>query len=321
MERQLTQLVRIVDDLLDVSRISRGEIRLELEVLDLNDVLDDALESTAQLLIGYEVHVERAGQPLRVYGDRVRLSQVIANLLSNAAIYNEPGGSVWLQTGANGDRAEIAVRDSGIGIAADRQLEVFEMFARLPDAAQIPTPRLGVGLAFARHLVDMHGGTIAVESEGPGQGSEFTVRLPLANHRRRQAKRTQKPTTAPAPLTILVVDDNSDGASALSMLLELEGHEVRVAGDGTSALQILASFQPQVVLLDIGMPGMNGYEVARAIRRLPGGHLLRIVAITGWGRERDRARAAEAGIDEHITKPVGVETLKRLFHSVRAEPE
>jgi CheY-like chemotaxis protein len=241
---------------------------------------------------------------------------VFANLLGNAAKYTERGGHVWLTAGRQGGEAVVSVRDTGIGIAADYLPHLFEMFSQAAPAQERSQGGLGVGLALVRGLVELHGGTIEARSGGPGLGSEFTVRLPVAE---RLAQVAQGPSgdgekcRCLPKCRILVVDDNRDAADSLAVLLRLLGHDLHTAHDGLEAVQAAATFRPDVVLLDIGMPKMSGYEAARSIRRQPWGKGMALVAVTGWGQEEDKRRAAEAGFDHHLTKPVEPAALERLL--------
>ena len=306
-QRQARHMVRLIDDLLDLSRISRGTIVLQRVPMPLAAAIESAIETSRPLLDARQhvLEVARLDPKLVVDGDATRLAQVFSNLLNNAARYTEPGGTVAVAMRREGDEAVVSVSDSGIGIAAEQLESVFEMFVQA-DRTLEGGSGLGIGLTLVRQLVVLHGGSVAAESAGPGQGSCFTVRLPLLE---------EPPTPPAAPaleawpgdaagLRILVVDDNQDAAETMAGLLALDGHAVALAHDGVQALEQATGFRPSVVLLDIGLPGMNGYEVAQRLRALPGGERLRLVAITGWGQEGDRARARAAGFDLHLTKPV-----------------
>jgi two-component system, sensor histidine kinase len=320
LERQVKHIVRLVDDLLEMSRITRGKIELRRERVELAAVVRSAVE-TSQPLIDAAHHrlaISIPAQPLTVDGDPVRLAQVVANLLNNAAKYTEPGGQIWLTVRGEGTEAVVSVRDSGTGIAAENLREVFELFTQI-DGPQMRTQGgLGIGLSLVKSLVEMHGGTVSVRSEGLGKGSEFLVRLPLAVEPARSRVEAAPAKSAPgAPAhRVLVVDDNRDAAESLRMVLELLGVDVRVAFSGQDALKLLDSYRPTVVLLDIGMPEMDGHEVAREIRRRPEFRDATLIAITGWGQEEDHRRSHAAGFDYHLTKPADPNTLRTLLVSL-----
>jgi signal transduction histidine kinase len=304
MERQLRHLVRMVDDLLDISRITLGKLELKKERVDFRVVLGSALETTRPLIESarQELAVRLPPDALPLDADPTRLAQVLANLLNNAAKYTPSGGRIQLGAEIEGATLVIRVSDTGIGIPPDMLPRVFEMFTQVGRSIDQSQGGLGIGLTLVRRLLEMHGGSVDAQSAGTNRGSTFIVRLPLAEH----VEGTAIPAgaTSPRPTRrVLVVDDNTDAAETLSMLLDLEGHETRVAHDGESALAIAAEFRPDIVFLDIGMPGMNGYETARRLREAQGASL-RIVALTGWGADDDRRRAHEAGFDRHLVKPV-----------------
>jgi len=321
MERQLNHLVRLVDDLLEMSRISRGAFDLRRERVDVATVVRNAVETSKPLIQHgrHQLDIELPGDPLYVDGDPVRLAQILSNLLNNAAKYTEEGGNIRLAVREDGGSVVLSVRDNGIGMERELLPRVFEMFSRGGrPRVQRGEASLGIGLALSRRLAEMHGGTVEADSAGPGQGSEFTVRLPLASgpdHER--AVRADPKAAAQLPRKrILVVDDNRDAADSLGMLLRVLGAEVRIARDGTEALQEYSTYDPSVVLLDIGMPGMDGYEVARRIRSTFPERRPAIIALTGWGQEEDRRRAREAGFDHHLIKPADVEALQGLLSSL-----
>jgi signal transduction histidine kinase len=316
IERQANQLTRLVDDLLDVSRITRGKIKLQVETLDLGAAIAGAVETSRPLIDAQRHHlkVSLPAEPIRVQGDLARLTQVIANLLNNAAKYQNDGGRIELTVSRTPSMVLISVRDSGLGISPDMLAQIFELFSqgeRSPDRAQ---GGLGIGLSLVKNLVEMHGGSVHAVSAGLGQGSEFIVRLPCLPEDGTAAgsARTALPAAAGTPpLRILVVDDSKDAAESLAKLLRLEGHEVLVARDGPEALALAASEHPAVVLLDIGLPGMDGYEVCRRVRQ-QGLRSARIIAVTGYGQERDRQRSRDAGFDTHTVKPVDPGELMKL---------
>jgi PAS domain S-box-containing protein len=309
IERQVHQLVRLVDDLLDVSRVMRGKIDLRRERVELASVIARAVE-TAQPHIdaqGQRLEVSVPPESLPLDADAVRLAQVLGNLLTNAAKYTEPNGRIWLTARREGDEALLTVRDNGIGIVPDMLPHVFELFVQADHATTKTQGGLGIGLTLVKNLVEMHGGSVTAYSEGLGRGSQFTLRLPLATQvqlRPEQEGNGERQEESRQPgQRLLVVDDNHDAAESLAMLLQLQGHEVKIANDGQSALEVAESFRPHLVFLDIGMPGMDGYEVARRLRRTPGLEATSLAALTGWGQQADRRRTAEAGFDHHLVKP------------------
>jgi PAS domain S-box-containing protein len=319
--REVTHLVRLVDDLLDVSRITRGKIELRKKRLDVAAVAQDAVELSRPAIEAGKHHlaVTLPPAPLRVVGDPTRLAQVIANLLNNSAKYTPEGGHIGLVVERAGDRVVIRVRDDGEGIPAAMLPKVFDMFAQVDRAVDRSQGGLGIGLTLVRRLVEMHGGTVEAASEGEGKGSEFTVRLPVAEPAPEPQPPTAPPASAapPTPRRILVVDDNRTAADILAMLLRWSGHDVQVAYDGRSALEMAAAFGPEVVVLDLGMPGMTGFEVARQLRKMPELHGVILVAQTGWGQPEDRLRTAEAGFDAHLLKPLSLEELEDVLATVR----
>ncbi len=324
MERQLAQMVRLIDDLLDVSRISRGRITLRNERLNLVDVLRHSIEAVRPTIerAGHSLTITLPSEEMWLDGDETRLAQVFANLLGNAAKFTDPGGHVWITAARDGDAATINVRDSGIGIPAPLLGTVFEMFAQVDAAQERAQGGLGIGLSLVKGLVEMHGGTVAAHSEGPGRGSEFVVRLPLAEERRVEADTgEQRLAQTSGRRRILVVDDNHDAATSLAMLLDVMDNETRVANDGTKALETVHAFKPHVVLLDLGMPMPNGYEVARRIRAMPGGEAIALVAVTGWGQEEIRRGSLEAGFDFHLVKPAEPAAIRGILSNLEVRPE
>jgi two-component system CheB/CheR fusion protein len=322
MERQLTHMVRLVDDLLDLSRITRGRIELRLERLDLTSAVNDAVE-TCRPQIEHRAHrlsVVMPPEPLFVEGDRVRLAQVFTNLLSNAAKYSPPGNEIRVRAGQEDGQAVVRVWDSGIGIPPDLLPHVFDMFSQAVRSHELTQGGLGIGLSLVRGLVEQHQGTVEATSDGPGQGSEFVVRLPLtpATTPSPEAKRTDG-AAPPVPRRILVADDNKDAADSLTTMLSLMGHEACAAYDGLGAVETAATFRPDVIVLDVGMPRVDGYEAARRIRKEPWSNGVVLVALTGWGQEEDRARAKNAGFDHHLTKPASVDAIVRLITKAPSE--
>ncbi|MFP5289133.1 MAG: ATP-binding protein, partial [Thermoanaerobaculia bacterium] len=319
MERQVQQMVRLIDDLLDVSRITRGKIELRKERVDLSEVVRDALETCRPLIeaAGHELKVILPPEPIALDADPTRLAQVFSNLLNNAAKYTPRGGSILLSAEREEDGVLVRVRDTGIGIPADMLPRIFEMFTQVDRSLERTQGGLGIGLSLVRGLVELHGGSVEARSEGLGRGSELLVRLPVHPPARpdRDAPGGSRP-AAPPRRRILVVDDNRDAADSLALLLTLQGSEVRTAYDGLEAVEAAAEFHPDIVLSDLGMPRMNGYDAAQRIReRCPG---VVLVAMTGWGQEEDKRRSSEAGIDFHLVKPVDLETLEQLLASLEA---
>ncbi len=307
IDRQVRQMTRLVDDLLDVARITRGRIELRRERIDAAALVHGAVEAAKPLIAaaGHRLTVDLPPEPLWLDADPTRLTQVLLNLLNNAAKYTPAGGRLSVQVHREGDEAVLAVSDSGIGLAPEHQQSVFEMFSQVVPALERSQGGLGIGLALARGLVELHGGSIAARSAGTGMGSTFIVRLPLAAPVGAEAGGPDRAAQAQAPsLRVLVVDDNRDAADSLAMILQINGHEVTVAHDGPGALALAEEFHPHLGLLDIGMPGMNGYELARRLRAMPHGQHMVLAALTGWGQQEDKRRAIEAGFDHHLTKPV-----------------
>ncbi|MFO0865522.1 MAG: ATP-binding protein [Gemmataceae bacterium] len=329
MERQLTQMIRLVDDLLDVSRITRDKLVLRTERIELAKVLHSALETSRPLLEanGHELSITMPGEPICVEADTTRLSQVFANLLNNAANYTEPGGRIVLaatvvsHSATNGNHhaaktseVVVSVKDSGVGIPAAMLPQVFDLFTQVDRSLEKAQGGLGIGLTLVRRLVEMHGGRVEARSDGPGRGSEFIVTLPIAVRLTpapaNDAKRSNHTLSR---RRILVVDDNEDSGNSLCMLLDMMGNEVRVVHDGATAIGMMRDYRPDIVLLDIGMPEMNGYDVCRTIRNLPLAKQPLVVACTGWGQPEDRRRSREAGFNHHLVKPVAIDALKQLL--------
>lgn len=315
MVRQVNQLTRLVEDLLDVSRVSRGRIELRRQRLDLGDVLRDAVHSTRPLLDArrHVVRVTVPDGPLIVDADPVRLTQVFANLLHNAAKYTDPEGNVDVSVERAADAVLILIRDTGIGIMPELLPRIFDLFTQAPVSLARAQGGLGIGLTLVRNLVELHGGAVSAHSAGAGQGSIFTVRLPLASSGALTAMpAVQSTETAAAKaLRVLVVDDNEDAANTLSVMLRLMGHHAEVAYSGLAALQVAADLDADLYLLDIGLPGMDGYQVAKHLQRTAK-RSARFIALTGYGTEEDKNRTRAAGFDEHIVKPINPETLTAL---------
>jgi PAS domain S-box-containing protein len=324
MGRQLDQIVRLIDDLLDLSRISQGKIRLRKERVELAEVVESAAEAVNQL-IATQAHrfvVALPAEPIYLNADSTRLAQVISNLLNNAAKYTEKGGHIWLTAEREAHEIVVSVRDTGIGIAAEHLPRLFEMFSQIAPALERSQGGLGIGLSLVRGLVELHGGTVEARSGGIGRGSEFVVRLPIADLPDSPISHEQAAGATAAggqKRCILVVDDNRDAADSLALMLKMMNHEVRIAYDGLEAVQAAAILRPEIVLLDIGLPKMNGYEVAREMRLHPWGQNVLLIALTGWGLEEDKRRAEDAGFDHHLTKPVEPAALEKLLALVNRE--
>jgi signal transduction histidine kinase len=317
MERQLNQMVRLVDDLLDVSRITTGKLGVRKTVVDVRDAVRDAVETVRPFIDTrkHELDLVLPAGDVPAEGDRTRLSQVFANLLHNAAKYTEPGGHIRLTLGIEEDRAVVRVADNGIGLDPRSFASIFDMFVQVDRSLTRTQAGLGVGLTLARRLVALHDGTLTAGSEGVGKGSEFVVRLPLASAPVAAAStaETSAGEAATPVRRILLADDNADFANSLATLLSARGHDVRVARDGAEALQAAADFNPDFAFLDIGMPKVHGYEVARRLRNAPGTSECVLVAVTGWGQEDDRRRAREAGFDRHLVKPVDPSDIETIL--------
>jgi PAS domain S-box-containing protein len=317
VERQVWHMVRLVDDLLDISRFTMGKLQLRKEWVELAAVIRSAIEAARPLMQaqGHELTVALLPDPVYLHADPIRLAQVFSNLLTNSAKYTEKGGHVSLTAERQGNEAIVAVRDTGIGIAAEHLSHIFEIFSQLTPALDRSQGGLGIGLSLVRGLVELHGGTVEAHSAGPGKGSEFIVRMAVMDSPvpvRPEPAHAEKPRSGPKR-RILVVDDNRDAADSLVMMLRWMGHETSAAYDGLEALQAAAAFYPDVVLLDIGLPKMNGYEFARHIRKQRWGKGLALIAISGWGQEEDKRRALESGFDHHLTKPVEPAALEKLL--------
>jgi PAS domain S-box-containing protein len=321
IDRQVAHMARLVDDLLDVSRLSRGQISLQRAAVSLDEVLDAAVE-TARPLVEDRRHTlteHRTDRSIALDADLARLSQVFANLLNNAAKYTPPGGAIAVDVADGPGYVEIRVTDTGEGIAPDQLERIFGLFAQGGGSSGSSAGGLGIGLALARKLVELHGGVITVESAGPGCGTTFTVTLPTVDDVGAMEASAAQSSVVPATRgrRVLVVDDNIDAADATSLLLQEAGCVVRTAYDGEHALRELASFAADVVLLDLGMPGVDGVEVCRRIRALPAGASIRVIAVTGWGQEESRRRTTMAGFDEHLVKPVSADALLQVVFETR----
>jgi two-component system CheB/CheR fusion protein len=324
MERQLQQMVRLVDDLLDVSRVSRGKIELRRDNIELSAVLRNAIETSQPLMLerGHDLIARIPPEKIVVYADMTRLSQVFWNLLNNAAKYTEAGGIIEIDVAMQEGAVCVTVRDNGIGIPGDMLSRVFDIFTQVDRSLEKSQGGLGIGLSIARRLVEMHGGAIQATSAGHGHGSAFTVTLPAAV----VPRQAQIPCGAAAPAgianmackRILIADDNADSASTLSIMLEMLGNEVRVAHDGEEAVRVAHEFRPHAILLDIGMPKLNGYDACMRLRQSPETAGAFVVALTGWGQEEDKMRSHEAGFDRHLVKPVEPAMLETLIAELPA---
>jgi PAS domain S-box-containing protein len=326
MERQVHHLVRLVDDLLDVSRVMRGKIELRRERVELATVVARAVETVQPLVDaqGHQLSVSLPTESLSIDADPVRLAQVVGNLLTNAAKYTEPNGRIWLTAERDGEMAVLRVRDNGIGIAPQMLPRIFELFVQVDHASTRSQGGLGIGLTLVKNLVEMHNGTVEARSEGLGKGCEFVVRLPLlaqALDQDQGPETVQQADEPPSPSghRLLVVDDNQDAATSLATLLRLQGHEVQIAYSGMAALEITKTYTPDAVFMDIGMPGLDGYEVARRLRQQPRLAKVVLVALTGWGQQEDRRRSAEAGFDHHLVKPPEPKTLEGILADLKQQ--
>lgn len=330
IERQVLHLSQLVDDLLDVSRLTRDSIELRREALDLREVVDHAIETTLPAITAAGLHLDcRAGsQPLMVFGDALRLGQCITNLLTNATKFTPRGGRVELKLSQQAGRFRLEVSDNGVGIAPDSLERIFELFVQEHSSGHGGHSGLGLGLALTRKLVLLHGGSVVAFSDGHGQGSRFVMELPLTAGAPAAAAQPALPAALPARpppgARVLLVEDNEDAATLLAQLLELGGYSVRVASLGATALAMATQEMPDIVLLDIGLPDHDGYEVCGRLRALPGDAQAIVVALTGWGADHERDRALQAGCDAHLTKPVAPDTLLALLErllAARREPE
>ncbi len=324
IDRQMRQMTRLIDDLLDVSRITRGKLEIRKEIVDLARVVDNAIEISRPMIEeqGHALHVSLPGEPVLLEGDMTRLAQVFLNLLTNAAKYTDRGGCISLTARRLGKEVNVAVKDTGIGIPADKLPTLFEMFSQVEGTLSRSRGGLGIGLCLVKNLVGLHGGTIEASSLGLGTGSEFLVRLPVVEDSRelRTDSGRKDPAQARSSMRVLVVDDNQDAADSLARMLLALGNEVRTAYDGEEAVAAVSEFRPALVLLDLGLPRLNGYEACRSIREQSWGKSIAIVAVTGWGQDEDRRRSREAGFDRHFVKPVDPRILKKLLEDLELEP-
>ena len=318
MDRQLSHMVRLIDDLLDVSRISSNKMELRRTRVLLADVVSSAVETARPALeaAGHELTVSLPPEPVHLEADLTRLAQVFGNLLNNSAKYTKRGGNIRLAAVWEGDQVVVTVQDTGIGIPAFALPNIFDMFSQVDRSIERSTGGLGIGLALVKGFVEMHGGKVEAASPGQGKGSTFTVRLPVLKDRAESypgIPAERWPDSAGSKRRILVVDDNQDSATSMAMMLQLLGNEIRTAQDGLEAVELAEQFRPQVVLMDIGMPNLNGYEATRRIREQPWGRDMAVIALTGWGQEMDRAKSKEAGCDGHLVKPINLPDLEKLL--------
>ena len=318
IERQVTHMALLLDDLLDVARITQGKLQLKKETVALIDVVDAAVEAVRPALNSknHELSLSLPTEPVLLDADPLRLSQILSNLLTNAAKYSDAGSHIQVAGAIQGDRVSLSVKDNGIGIPSESITGIFEMFSQIEGVTGRSDGGLGIGLALVKGLTELHGGTVEARSGGLGHGSEFIVRLPFVpSHPATPPLITDPALKASVRRRILIADDNKDAAESLSMVLELAGHEVRVANLGRTALSLAQAFRPDTALLDIGMPDLSGYEVAQDLRRQPWGTKIQLIALTGWGQENDRRRAIEAGFDHHLTKPIDPDQLEAVIAS------
>ncbi|HET9327794.1 MAG TPA: ATP-binding protein [Candidatus Eisenbacteria bacterium] len=324
IDRQMQHMTRLIDDLLDVSRITRNQIELRREHVSLSRVIHGAVETSRPLIdsLGHTLSLALPSEHIELDADLTRLAQAFANLLNNAAKFTERGGQITVAARREGSDVVVSVRDTGIGLPSDKLASVFDLFTQVDRSLERSRTGLGIGLTMVKRLVEMHGGSVTAHSDGLGRGSEFVVRLPILSTS--SATRTQSVADDVHPASqagrrVLVVDDNDDSATSLGMMLGAMGYEVRTAADGVAGLRTAKEFRPDVALLDIGMPRMNGYELARRIREQPWGRSMVLIAVTGWGQAEDQARTIEAGFDEHLVKPVDPTTLLgRLKHRLES---
>ena len=325
MERQTQQMVRLIDDLLDVSRITQGKLELRLERVALDTVIRNAVETARPLIHrnNHELMLDLPQQSLYLDADPVRLAQVFSNLLNNAAKYMQPGGSIWVKAEQTDAGVQVSIRDAGIGIPERSLSSIFDMFTQVDSSLEKTQGGLGIGLTLVRQLVEMHWGEVMVRSEGLDKGSEFIVSLPTAGGVIKAAQEDaslQQGGGGPGDCCrVLVADDNIDAAESMKLMLELSGHEVSVVHDGRQALAEAERFRPHLALLDIGMPHLNGHEVARAIRAADWGRDMILVALTGWGQAEDKRRSQQAGFDRHFTKPVDPQELQGFMSGMQVD--
>jgi two-component system, chemotaxis family, CheB/CheR fusion protein len=316
IERQLAQMVRLVDDLLDLNRITHDRLELRRSEVELSSVIQQAVEVARPLIdaAGQKLTVNLPAEPIYLNADRARLAQVFGNLLNNSCKYTRPQGQISLSAKRVDDEVLVTVRDNGAGIPADKLSSIFDMFMQVDRTAERSQGGLGIGLTLVQRLAEMHGGSVEAKSDGEGKGSEFVVRLPVLEKRAEvSSTETAAPARTSAQRRILIVDDNQDSADSLAMLLQLTGNETYMAHDGVEAVEAIEKHRPEVVLLDIGLPKLDGHEVCRRIREQPWGKDIVVIALTGWGQEDDRRKSEEAGFNGHLVKPVDYDKLLKLL--------
>jgi CheY-like chemotaxis protein len=309
-------MVRLIDDLLDISRITLDKLELRKSAVELAPIVHHAVEACRPLIerAGHELSIDMPDEPVYLTGDSARLAQVFGNLLTNACKYTERGGRIGIIVTPRGTDVAVSINDNGMGIPQNMLPQVFDMFVQIGRTIERTEGGLGIGLSLAKRLVEMHGGTLTVQSDGPGRGSQFTVCLPtLPESFKQPALDTKPPESANAAHRILVVDDNRDSAESLAILLRLAGNELQLAYDGVEAVEKAAVQNPDIIVLDIGLPRMNGYDACRAIRAQPGGKDITIIAASGWAREEDRRMSKEAGFDAHLAKPADPRRLLQMM--------
>jgi CheY-like chemotaxis protein len=317
--RQLTQMVRLVDDLLDLNRITHDRLELRLSEVELATVIHQAVEVARPLMDAshHTLILNLPEEPIHLNADPARLAQVFGNLLNNSCKYTKPGGTISLTTSRVDDEVVVSLKDSGAGIPVDQLTSIFDMFMQIDLTTERAQGGLGIGLTLVKRLIEMHGGTVEARSEGPGQGSEFIVRLPaLLKTAVLSGPAQPRESQDIMDRRILIVDDNQDSAESLAMLLEITGNTTYMAHDGVEALAVIERHRPQIVLLDIGLPKLNGHEVCRRLRAQPWGKDIRVIALTGWGQEEDRRQSEEAGFDGHLVKPVDYDNLLELLRKL-----
>jgi signal transduction histidine kinase len=322
MERQVLLLVRLIDDLLDVSRITHGKLILRKQRVGMREVLAAAIETARPLIesAGQSFHIDIQDGDHPLDADPLRLGQVFANVLNNASKYTQPGGTIWLTAARKDDEMVVSVRDTGIGLTADQCNHIFDLFMQVDVSLDRAKGGLGIGLTLVRRIVEMHGGRVIVRSDGLGHGTEFAIHIPVTLDKEVETAEQAPPmqTVVERPLRILVVDDNRDGADMLALSLSTMGHQVVAIYEPLKAVEAAATLVPELAFLDVGMPSLNGYELAAMLKRQPWASRMLLVALTGWGQEEDRRRSAAAGFDEHLVKPIELETIKRICRQAMA---
>jgi two-component system CheB/CheR fusion protein len=318
LDRQSQQMSRLLDDLLDASRVTQNKIELKKAPTDLRDIVEEACAATRPLMEarGLTLSLVIDAEALVVDGDASRLQQVCMNLLTNAAKYTPKGGHVWLEAASDESHAILRVRDDGMGIAPDMRQAIFELFVQSTRTLERAHGGIGVGLTLARSLVELHGGTLECESDGEGKGSTFTARLPMSSSRALRSRSRRKPTVIAPGARIVVVEDNIDAREMMCHLLARAGFECKSVGDGLSAIDLIKDFHPHAALIDVGLPGIDGFEVARRLRSDSSLGDITLIAVTGYGQRADREAALTAGFDEHLVKPIKLDQLSRLFQRI-----